>query len=135
MSTFEINFLDHVAVRVKDIEASTRWYVDVLGLKRYDVSEWNGYPVFLMKGKTGLALFTADTNDPELVRDSRNVKIDHFAFNVSKIDFQKAREHYEQLGLVYSFQDHIHFHSIYTEDPDGHTVELTTQINEDFFKE
>ncbi len=33
------------------------------------------------------------------------------------------------------FQDHHYFHSLYTADPDGHTVELTTLVvaEEDFY--
>ena len=35
----EIEFLDHVAIRVADLEASALWYEKVLGLKRYQLSE------------------------------------------------------------------------------------------------
>ena len=85
-------------------------------------------------GETDLhALLTLmeQQDDPEADPKSRNVKIDHFAFNVNKEEFEKARKHYEQLGLDYNFQDHHYFHSIYTNDPDGHTVELTTIVVEE----
>lgn len=128
MSDFKINFLDHVAIRVKDIAISAEWYEKVLGLKKYEVDAWGPYPVFMLAGKTGIALFPANTDDPNLEANSKNVKIDHFAFNVAQDDFKKARLKYDRLGLSYTFQDHVHFHSLYTKDPDGHTVELTTLV-------
>lgn len=64
----------------------------------------------------------------------KGVKIDHFAFNVDRENFDLARQHYDALGIEYNFQDHIFFHSIYTLDPDGHKVELTTcVVNEEEF--
>lgn len=134
MSHFNINFLDHVAIRVKDMEATCQWYEKVLGLKRVLPPEWTPAPVFLFAGKTGIAVFPANEEHPKLDPTSRNVKIDHFAFNVSNEDFQKAKEHYDALGLSYTISDHTYFHSIYTKDPDGHVVELTTLVvSEDFY--
>ncbi len=57
---------------------------------------------------------------------SKNVKIDHFAFNVTSKNFENAVKHYTNLKLKFEIQDHHYFDSIYTKDPDGHTVELTT---------
>ena len=134
---FKLNFLDHVAIRVLDIQRSVEWYVRVLGLKEYRVPEWDPFPVFLLAGKTGIALFPAHTDDKELDAASLNVKIDHYAFNVSNEDFQKAIKHYEALGLSFTVKDHTYFHSVYTKDPDGHTVELTTLVvdEKDFYKD
>jgi catechol 2,3-dioxygenase-like lactoylglutathione lyase family enzyme len=44
----KIEFLDHVAIRVADIEASAKWYEKVLGLKRYQLPEWGDFPIFLL---------------------------------------------------------------------------------------
>ena len=125
---FEINFLDHVAIRVKDLNASAEWYQNVLGLKKYQLEEWGAFPIFLLAGKSGLALFPAKTNDPITDPISKNVKIDHFAFNVTNANFEKAKKRYTALGLDFEIQDHHYFHSIYIKDPDGHTVELTTIV-------
>ena len=54
---FEIDFLDHVAIRVSDMEVSVRWYERVLGLKKYQFDAWGTYPIFMMAGKTGIAIF------------------------------------------------------------------------------
>ncbi len=132
----DIEFLDHVAIRVVDVEVSAAWYKKVLGLKRYQLPEWGDFPIFLLSGKSGIALFPANTTDTKLEPTSRNVKIDHFAFNVTKENFEKAKKKYIELNLEFTIQDHHYFDSIYTKDPDGHTVELTTiKVSEqDFYK-
>lgn len=128
MAPFEINNLDHVAIRVKDLEVSVSWYEKVLGLKKYKAEKWGEFPIFMLAGKTGVALFPAKLKDPIHSKKSRNVKIDHYAFNVSNDDFSAAKKHFEALNVHYTFQDHTYFHSIYTKDSDGHTVELTTLV-------
>lgn len=129
-----LNYLDHVAIRVKDMDVSAAWYEKTLGLKKYTTPEWGRFSVFLLAGRSGLALFPANSGDPELHPDSKNVKIDHFAFNVNHENFEKAKKHYTQLKLDFTIKDHHYFHSIYTKDPDGHTVELTTiVVDEDDF--
>ena len=124
----EIEFLDHVAIRVKDLNISAEWYEKVLGLKKYQLPEWGEFPIFMLSGKSGIALFPANTKDIELNPNSKNVKIDHFAFNVSYDNFEKAKKRYAELNLDFYIQDHFYFHSIYTKDPDGHTVELTSIV-------
>ena len=134
MIPFNINFLDHVAIRVKDINRSVTWYTEVLGLKKYQLEVWGDFPVFMLANKSGLAIFPANLDHEPLNPLSRNVKIDHFAFNVSQTDFKKAQEHFKTMGEDFTFQDHHYFHSIYLKDPDNHTVELTTLlVDEDRF--
>lgn len=133
-NNISINFLDHVAIRVKDLETSVEWYEKVLGLKRYKLPKWGEFPIFLLSGKSGIALFPANLKDKVIDENSNNIKIDHFAFNVSNESFENAKKHYTHLGLDYTIADHHYFHSIYTKDPDGHTLELTTLVvNEDNF--
>jgi len=125
---FKIDFLDHVAIRVKNLETSAAWYEKVLGLKKYQLAKWGPFPIFMLSNKSGLALFPANLADKELDANSKNVKIDHFAFNVSNENFEKAKKKYISLGLEFTIQDHHYYHSIYTKDPDEHTVELTTLV-------
>ena len=126
MSAFNINFLDHVAIRVKNMNTSIEWYTKVMGLKKYQLEKWDEFPVFMLSGKTGVAIFPANINNIKLDLSSKNVKIDHFAFNVSNSDFKKAQEYFNSINEPFHFQDHHYFHSIYLKDPDNHTVELTT---------
>ncbi len=130
----EINFLDHVAIRVKDLGDSADWYHKVLGLKKYQLPEWGEFPIFMLSGKSGIALFPANPRDPVSDLESKNVRIEHFAFNVNRESYEEAKKRYTELGLDFSEQDHHYFDSIYTQDPDGHTVELTTiKVDENKF--
>lgn len=119
MDAIQLEYLDHVAIRVKDLEVSASWYKRVLGLKRYQFERWGDYPIFLLSGKAGVALF------PMLEEEIKS-SIDHFAFNVTRANYELAKERYANLRLEYIEKDHYYFHSIYTNDPDGHVVELTT---------
>ena len=133
---FKINYLDHVALYSADVQSSIKWYKEVLGLKLYDKEVWNGIPVFMLAGKTGLAIFPAKSEAGTV--DARNsIAIEHFAFNVSRDDLDRAMTHYKELGIEFDFQDHHYFHSIYTRDPDGHKVELTAIVvpEETFFND
>ena len=131
MTPFKINFLDHVAIRVKDVDVSIAWYSRVMGLKKYQLEKWGEFPVFMLSGKTGIAIFPANLDDEKFDRLSRNVKIDHFAFNVSNEDFKKAQNYFKEIDESFKFQDHHYLHSIYLKDPDDHTVELTTLLVDD----
>ncbi|NNE25361.1 MAG: VOC family protein [Saprospiraceae bacterium] len=124
MHDFKINSLDHVAIRVADIERSAKWYHEVLGLTIIRKEEWDPFPIMLFKGKTGIALFPAKMDDPP-VGYIQNIKIDHFAFNVDFEEYDKALKYFKQLGIPIKEQDHYYFQSVYLTDPDGHTVELT----------
>ncbi len=126
MKPFNINFLDHVAIRVNDMDISVAWYDSVMGLKKYQLEKWGAFPIFMLAGQAGVAIFPANLEHETLNPLSRNVKIDHFAFNVSNNDFKKAQEHFDAIDQDFEFQDHHYFHSIYLKDPDNHTVELTT---------
>ncbi|WP_166965791.1 VOC family protein [Yeosuana marina] len=128
MKPFDINFLDHVAIRVKDINDSVNWYSKVLGLTIYKLEKWGEFPIFMLSGKSGIAIFPATLDDDQFPMNSKNIKIDHFAFNVSNEDFIKAKTYFNEINEAFIFQDHHYFHSIYLKDPDNHTVELTTLL-------
>ena len=127
---FELEFLDHVAIRVKDMEASAEWYERVLGMTRWQPPEWKPFPIFMLSGQMGVALFPLREADPARRERPDRERIDHFAFRVSREGFDQARAHYDALGLDYRVQDHTWFLSIYVFDPDGHEVELTTPLRE-----
>ena len=94
--------------------------------KKYKLPKWGELPFLLLSGKSGIALFPANFDDIEMGPCSKNVKIDHFAFNVTKENFGNTKKRYQKLNLKFKTQDHHYFDSIYTKDIDGHTVELTT---------
>jgi catechol-2,3-dioxygenase len=118
--------IDHIAITVKDVHKTIEWYSEIIGLERVHADKWNGVPVFMTAKGSGLAIFPAD----ESLKDSGPAKekydVRHFAFRVNKENFAKAKELYEEKNLEYTIDDHGISYSIYTKDPDGYIVELTT---------
>lgn len=119
--------LDHVAITVRDPLTSMAWYQDVLGLERRFEEAWGDYPIVMLAGESGVALFPAGSADPETVPDKRNtVTMRHFAFRVDGENFKRAQERMRWAGVEFRREDHGVSHSIYIHDPDGHEIEITT---------
>ena len=126
----QLEFLDHIAIRVADLEISARWYESVLGMKRVLPEKWAPYPIFMLAGQSGIALFPARKNKDGTPVAKDLQKGDHFAFRVDNKNFEAAQKKFKTLGIDFQFQDHYYFHSIYFLDPDGYQLELTTQIHD-----
>src|SRR5439155_9901191 len=122
----QLEGIDHVAVAVRDIERSAKWYTEVLGFKRLYEGVWNGVPTFVGKGNTGLALFPASSNEKSAPSSQRALRILHLAFRADRQNFLTAQRELENRDIKFEFQDHEISHSIYFRDPDGHALEITT---------
>jgi len=131
MIPFKLNFIDHVAIRVKDMPTSITWYEQVMGLKMKRFKEWGDFPVFMMNDTFAVAIFPARMQEGQIKKSFSSTFIDHFAFNVSNEDFKKAQEYFKERNIKFAFQDHFYTHSIYLKDPDKHTVEITTLVVEE----
>jgi catechol 2,3-dioxygenase-like lactoylglutathione lyase family enzyme len=128
---FHLKQIDHVVLRVRDREASLRFYCDVLGCTLDKVQEKIG----LWQVRAGASLIdlvpldgllgTAGGTGPG--REGRNV--DHFAIQVVPFDEAAIRAHLAAHGVAVT-QSGTRYGaegsgpSIYVEDPDGNTVEL-----------
>jgi catechol 2,3-dioxygenase-like lactoylglutathione lyase family enzyme len=117
--------LDHIALSVRDVARSVKWYVEVLGLERQHADVWDGIPKFVGKGATGIALFPAPAE--EKASDHLNsTRMLHFALRSDRENFERAQSELKQRGIDFRFEDHGIARSIYFRDPDGHRVEITT---------
>jgi catechol 2,3-dioxygenase-like lactoylglutathione lyase family enzyme len=120
-----LHAIDHVALAVRDLEHSARWYIDVLGFERQHAHVWRDYPVFVGKNDAAIALFPLRKVRPGSFEASP-VRVLHFAFRTGRPEFLAAQRELKQRGIRFEFQDHQISHSIYFNDPDGHEIEITT---------
>ncbi|MBV9989891.1 MAG: VOC family protein [Alphaproteobacteria bacterium] len=131
MIPFTLKALDHVVLRVRDIEASLRFYRDVLGCTVEKVQEQFG----LYQVRAGASLIDLVPLDGPLGRmggagpgdEGRN--LDHFAVQVAPWDEDAIRAHLAahaiavvEAGRRYGAEGSGP--SIYVRDPDRNTVEL-----------
>jgi len=100
----QLEGIDHIAMGVRDIERSAKWYIDVLGFERLHNGMWNGVPTFIGKGNTGIALFPA--NQEPKAAAQREIRMLHLAFRADRKNFHAAQEDLEKHGIKFEFQDH-----------------------------
>jgi catechol 2,3-dioxygenase-like lactoylglutathione lyase family enzyme len=114
--------LDHVVLICRDVEASLRYYCDVLDLEALDVDEWRAgdasFPSVRVDARTIIDLFEGEP-------DGRNT--DHICLAIEPTDLHELASRTElnvvkgpvvrggATGLGWS---------LYVLDPDGHLVEL-----------
>ena len=120
---FSIKHLDHVVLRVSDLDRAVRFYSEVLGCKEERRSEKYGL-VQLRAGRSLIDLMRADRRPESGVGN-----MDHFAIRIEPFDEPSLRSHLESHGVevgavVSRYGADGRGPSVYIEDPDGNTVEL-----------
>jgi glyoxalase family protein len=128
--------MHHITAITSDIERTEAFYSDLLGMARVQAG------VDLDDPRSAHWYWGADEGHPGTLisyvqRDPRQVararlgvgQTHHFALAVDDAETQlEWREKLVQAGLrVSPVMDRIYFKSIYTNDPDGHIVELATR--------
>ena len=122
----QLEGIDHVAMGVRDLEQSAKWYIEVLGFERLHEGVWGGVPTFVGKGNTGIALFPASADAKPTPSTHREIRLLHLAFRADRENFLGAQQELKKRGIKFEFQDHEISHSIYFRDLDGHELEITT---------
>lgn len=131
MSAVEIRGIDHVVLRVRDVERALRFYVEVLGCKPERTIEKLG----LYQLRAGRALIDLVDVDSALGRPGgpapgdggRNM--DHVALQLAHFDEPALRAHLERHGVepgdvAERYGAEGNGPSMYIRDPDGNVVEL-----------
>jgi glyoxylase I family protein len=131
MTPFSLKQIDHVVLRIRDLEKTLAFYVDVIGCKIEKRQEAIG----LIQLRAGSSLIDLVPIDGPLGkmggaapgREARNV--DHFALQIAPFDEAAIRVHLNRHGVPVS-ESGMRYGaegtgpSVYVIDPDGNTVEL-----------
>ena len=121
--------LDHIGLRVRDIESSLSFYVGVLGLESEREKEWrNGqvtFPSVRLNSSILIDLFAApDGREPMVINQ------DHFCLEIQPIDFAELKTRCMKLGIGIHDGPGTRWGargdgtSLYIYDPDNNVVEL-----------
>jgi len=130
-AAIEVAGIDHVVLRIADLEASLRFYCDVLG----GVVERALPELGLHQVRLGAHLVDLVPVDSELGRrggaapDPTGRNLDHFAVLLARFDEPAIRRHLEAHGVAPGevatrYGATGNGRSMYVQDPDGNTVEL-----------
>lgn len=132
--------INHIALAVKDIEATHRFYTEAMGftLEKVEIAK-------MRDGKARHAFYSTGSDGDQLIafwdlRDvpgvddyetdiSRGLGLDpfvnHLAFQADSVDDLNAKkQRWLDQGIDVIEMDHNWVHSIYAEDPDGNVVEF-----------
>jgi catechol 2,3-dioxygenase-like lactoylglutathione lyase family enzyme len=131
MNPIPIAALDHVVLRVADLERATAFYRDVLGCP---VEKWQE-DIGLLQLRAGSALIDLIPLDGKLGREggvgpgAEGRNLDHFCLRLARFDEAALRAHLKKHGIdpgetVQRYGAEGNGPSIYIQDPDGNTVEL-----------
>lgn len=128
---FKITGLDHIVLRIRDLDRMVRFYCDVLGC----TIERNQMEIGLMQIRAGRSLIDLVPVDGKLGRmggaapgaEGRN--LDHFCLTVDGYDEAEIRAHLAGHGVAAGeagsrYGADGEGPSIYLQDPEGNTVEL-----------
>ncbi len=123
---FVIQGLDHVVLRVADVERAVRFYCEVLGCREERRLESIGL-VQLRAGAALIDLVPAE-GSPE-APGGKTGNMDHFCLRIEPFDEAQLRAHLAGHGVEVGevarrYGAEGHGPSLYLQDPDGNTVEL-----------
>ena len=127
----KITELDHIVLRVKDVETSLRFYTQVLGLPAERVEQWRAgeirFPSARLNADTIIDFFASDQN-PIGREGAKNQ--DHYCMVIEPTDMEELKAKFESIGVDIQagpgkrWGSHGDGISLYIYDPDDNVVEL-----------
>ncbi len=123
--------MDHIVLRVKDVETSLKFYTETLGLKPERIEEWRAgkirFPSARINADTIIDLFASDQEpiDKDGVKNQ-----DHYCMVIEKTDMEELKSKFEAMGVGIQagpgqrWGSHGDGTSLYVYDPDDNVVEL-----------
>ena len=114
----KIDGLFEIALKVRDLEVSSKFYQDVLGLRAGFRDERRRWLFLWVGGNAGMVV---------LQEDKGTWPLQHFAFSVDESELSRLKESLEVQGVKVLGpvpQDWMNALSLYFPDPDGHDLEF-----------
>ncbi len=120
MPVVKVVGLDHIVLRVADVEKSVAFYCDTLGLEPERLDEWRQgtvlFPSVRITSTTVIDLFLAPNDGTNL---------DHFCLVIEAADLDELANQFpdgQRADGLFGAQGYAS--SLYIHDPDGNTIEL-----------
>ncbi|MFN2545039.1 MAG: VOC family protein [Actinomycetota bacterium] len=133
----EVKELGHLVLYVRDLEASRRFYRDVLGWK--EIGAAPGQMAMFSSGRTHHELLLIEVGPGATpIPQGRRVGMYHFGLKIGESDDelrQALRELIDAGANVVGTADHHVSHSIYITDPDGNEIELYIDVQPEIWRE
>ena len=127
----KITEMDHIVLRVKDVEESLRFYTEVLGMPSERVEQWRAgdirFPSARINADTIIDFFASD-QEPIAREGIKNQ--DHYCMVIEKTDMEALKAKFESMGVDIQagpgkrWGSHGDGISLYIYDPDDNVVEL-----------
>ncbi len=127
----KITELDHIVLRVRDVETSLRFYTQVLGLPSERVEQWRAgeirFPSARLNADTIIDFFPSEQK-PIGREGAKNQ--DHFCMVIEPTDMEELKAKFEGIGVDIQagpgkrWGSHGDGISLYIYDPDDNVVEL-----------
>lgn len=128
----KIREMDHIVLRVRDVEKSLHFYTEVLGLKPERVEQFKAgkvrFPSVRLNDDTIIDLFPSPDMEPISRNAPRNQ--DHFCMVIEPTDLNALKHEFQALGIDIQagpgprWGAHGDGTSLYVYDPDDNVVEL-----------
>jgi len=114
--------LHHVSFAVKDLDASKRFFGDLIGFEELDRPAFGFRGAWYAIGDRQLHLIEQAGAGREV--EGRISRSDHMALEVKDLDQVRQKLTDAGIEFVSGGNDHLGFSQVFCSDPDGHTIEF-----------
>ena len=127
----KITEMDHIVLRVKDVEVSLKFYCETLGMPSERVEQWRAgeirFPSARLNADTIIDFFGSDQ---ETIGKEGIKNQDHYCMVIEPTDLEELKSKFEAIGVEIQagpgkrWGSHGDGTSLYIYDPDNNVVEL-----------